>query len=297
MGCSDPNWNTALVLGLGVIGGSLARALTERKLAQQVIGYALPADIDLAMNAGAITSGYSDENSLVQAIVKADLIVLALPVSLSLQKLLVVAKYLKPSAIVTDVCSVKQVVCEAAKIAFANRIEQFVPSHPIAGSHLSGFAGSRANLFEGATVAMQPAEKGELHRENTRQIAALWSALGASVRSLSAREHDEIYALISHLPHMAAFALLAAVQKEFGGHAIERLNELAGSGFRDSTRIGASDPQLWADIALNNREALSKAIGLMIAQLQAVDTALMEQEPRVLLDLFSAASSLRQNID
>ena len=290
-----------VVLGLGALGGSVAKALHSFKLATKVSGYALPTDVELALADGTIDQACANDAELALAVATADCVVLALPVSQSIKKLSLIAQHLPINAVLTDVCSVKQGLIDCAQQTLQNRADQFVASHPIAGSHLSGYGAARADLFEGAMVIIEPARQTSLHAKSVANVSTLWRALGASVQTMDGSEHDKLYALISHLPHMTAYALMNAMIAQYGEMPPEKIARLMapliGGGFKDSTRIAGSSPALWADIAIANKVALSGAIKETILQLAHIDRALQSGEQQVLQDLLAPASQLRDLIN
>jgi prephenate dehydrogenase len=303
-------FQNALVLGLGVIGGSVALGLKARGIASRVVGYALGGDIELASRAGAIDAVVEVAGeitlpsnvaklSLGQALAQADLIVMALPVDVCISLLPVIALHLSSTAVLTDVCSVKQQIAEAVENQLGQKAHQFVAAHPIAGSHFSGFEGATASLFDGATTVIAPSI-GEAHEK----VTALWQALGAKVCVMTNEQHDMHYSAVSHLPHMVAFALANAVNhlshqfqsrdqyQEGGQPAIQ-----VGKGFLDSTRIAASSAELWVGIALANRAELLKSMDEFIAQVSTIRNSLSERDAKALTANFQRASHFRKQFD
>ena len=173
-----------------------------------------------------------------------------------------VAPHLKANALVMDAGSTKQDVVAAARIGLGHKIARFVPAHPIAGRETSGVAAADATLYKGKKVVLTPVV--ENPPEAIAKAEAIWRACGATVQSMSAEAHDAIFAAVSHLPHMLAFALV----DEFAGRPnAKTLFAFAASGFRDFTRIAGSHPEMWRDIALNNRDALLTEIDLYIKKI------------------------------
>jgi prephenate dehydrogenase len=244
------------VLGLGLLGGSVAVAARRRGLAAQVAGGARRAET----RALALERGFVDEAADFEAAVAgADLVVLATPVFAMPDLVRRVAPALASGAIVTDVGSVKRVLVEVLPgLLPAGSV--YVGSHPMAGSHHSGIEHAREDLFEGAACVVTEAPDAALRE----RVCGFWRALGAHVVLRDAASHDAEVAWMSHLPHALAFAFAAALRS-----APERAFEVAGAGFRDFTRIAHSEPELWADILASNRKALA-------APLQEAGQALAE---------------------
>ena len=236
-----------VVIGLGLIGGSCALAL--RNAWPQLSITAIDRDannLDEGLKRGAIeaTGDYT-------AVRDADLILLAVPARQLPGVLAGIVPHLQAHTVITDVGSTKQDVVAAARAALGERVGQFVPAHPIAGRERSGMAAATSELFDGRTVVLTPlAENGA---DAVCRVKLLWQACGARAVEMTATAHDEIFAAVSHLPHMLAFALV----DQFATRPNARsLFSFAASGFRDFTRIASSSPEMWRDIALNNRAAL-----------------------------------------
>ena len=233
------------ILGLGLLGGSFALAAKHAGLAQEVVGYSKsPSTLKAAKAAGIIDQG---ADSALHAATGADLILLAVPVSaigpLLKQIRLGVAQY----ALVMDVGSTKGDVALAAQEALGEKSRQFVPCHPIAGSENSGVQYARSALFDGRRVVITPmVENPDRFVEVATQI---WEAVGGVVSVMSPQDHDAAFAAVSHLPHLLAFAYVYAIARQSKGGSYL---QLAGPGFRDFTRIAASDPTMWRDIFQTN---------------------------------------------
>jgi prephenate dehydrogenase len=240
------------IVGVGLLGGSVAKAARARGIAAEIIGVGRDAArLEVARREGAVDRITTD---LAAGVRDADVVVLAVPVLTILSLLDAVAQASGGETIVTDVGSTKATIVAAASRLGRDRPMRFVGSHPMAGSELSGYAHARIDLFDGATVIVTPTETSEGAAVKT--IMALWEALGAGrVVTLDADAHDRAVAAISHLPHLAAFALVDAVER-FEPSAFD----LAARGFRDTTRIAASDPTMWEEIFLANRDALAASL-------------------------------------
>ncbi len=237
------------VVGVGLLGGSLARAARQHGLAREIVGIGRDAE----RLAPAVADGTLDEatTDLAAGARRADLVVLAVPVA-AIEGLLPAVWAAAPDeALVTDVGSTKAAIVRAAQRLAAGRPLQFVGSHPMAGSERSGYAGARADLFRGATVIVTPAETSEPRA--VKAITAFWETVGAGrVVALEPEVHDRMVAAISHLPHLVACALVEAVERLEPGAF-----DLAARGFKDTTRIAAGDVAVWEEIFLSNRAAVA----------------------------------------
>ena len=247
------------IVGVGLIGGSVALALKRAGVVGEVIGVGR----NVASLAEAKSLNVIDRAcDLAEAATLADCILIATPVGQMPALFAAIAPHLKASAIVMDAGSTKQDVIAAARAGLGEKIAQFVPAHPIAGRETSGVAAADATLYEHKKVVLTPIA--ENAAETITKAKAIWCACGANVQMMSAEAHDAIFAAVSHLPHMLAFALV----DEFAGRPnAKTLFSFAASGFRDFTRIAGSHPEMWRDIALNNREALLAEMDLYIKKI------------------------------
>jgi prephenate dehydrogenase len=239
------------VVGVGLLGGSVAKAARQYGLAREIVGVGREA----ARLAPALADGTLDRatTDVVAGVRGADLVVLAAPVA-AIERLLEAVWGAAPDdALVTDVGSTKRGIVAAAQRLGAGRALQFVGSHPMAGSEQSGYAAARADLFRGATVVVTPTDASE--PRSVKAVSGLWEALGAGrVLILDAEAHDRAVAAVSHVPHLVACALVDAVTR-FDPAALE----VAARGFKDTTRIAAASPEVWEEIFLANRAALGAA--------------------------------------
>jgi prephenate dehydrogenase len=240
------------IVGVGLLGGSVAKAAREHALAAEIVGVGRDAGrLEAARRDGVLDHVTTD---LAAGVHDADIVVLAAPVGVITTHLREVAAIGGPETIVTDVGSTKAAIVRTAEGLGRTRPLRFVGSHPMAGSDRSGYGHARADLFRGATVVVTPTESSEPAAVKT--ISAFWEALGAGrVVTLDPDAHDRSVAAISHLPHLAAMALVDAVDR-FEPSAFD----LAARGFRDTTRIAASDPIVWEEIFVANREALGRSL-------------------------------------
>lgn len=255
------------IVGPGLIGGSLARALRRAGACGEVVGCSRHAEaLERAVGLGVIDR-YSTDPAL--AVAGCDMVVVAVPVAATGPVLRELGAGLAPGAVVTDVGSVKGAVARAAREALGKRHSCFVPGHPIAGAETSGVEASSAGLFDGRLVVLTPeadTDPGALER-----VRDMWHAAGARVEELDAELHDRLLAQTSHLPHLLAYALVASLARGQAGGDVFRL---AGTGFRDVTRIAASSPALWEEIMLANRDALLEASGRFREELSRLESAL-----------------------
>lgn len=259
------------VLGLGLLGGSVALAAKERGLAELVVGAARRrGPLEGALEAGMIDAIASP----CDAVVGADLVVLGTPVGSMSSVLSQVASNLEPGSIVTDVGSVKGIVVDQLPGLLPEGVD-FVGSHPMAGSHLRGPQHARADLFEGATCVVTP--RGPEEDQATVRVIEFWRSLGARVTIRTPAAHDEEVAWVSHLPHLLSFAFAQSLRA-----APDRVGELAGSGFHDFTRIAKSDAELWSEILSLNSKALTGALGHFSESLAELARSLEEGEPESL---------------
>jgi prephenate dehydrogenase len=271
------------VIGVGLIGGSFALALKAAGICGHVVGIGRgAANLQLAKERGII-------DSIAQDAADADLVLVATPVAQYPQVLESIAPRLKPSAIVTDAGSTKRDVVAAARAALGAKISQFVPAHPIAGAEKSGAAAADADLFRGKRVVLTPSQ--ENSAASLKAIEAAWTACGARVSRMSAEEHDAVFAAVSHLPHLLAYALV----HEFAGRDNSaQLFGYAAGGFRDFTRIASSHAEMWRDICVANREPLLAELDRYAEKLRALRPLLERGDGAALEQLFAEARAARE---
>ncbi|WP_324781221.1 prephenate dehydrogenase [Thiobacillus sedimenti] len=278
--------DTLAVVGTGLIGGSFALALKQAGAVREVLGVGRnPARLALARELGVIDRA-ADWAEAAQA----DCVLLALPVGETEAALKQLLPHLKPGAVVTDAGSTKAEVVAAARAVLGARSADFVPGHPIAGSERSGPGAARADLYHGKRVVLTPLA--ETRADAAATVRALWEAAGAEVETLDAAQHDRIFAAVSHLPHLAAFALVDDLAQRADRDTFFRF---AASGFRDFTRIAGSSPDMWRDIALANREALLAELDAYVDALQTLRAAVDARDGQALHTIFSRAREAREN--
>jgi prephenate dehydrogenase len=270
------------VIGVGLIGGSFALALKAAKLCDHVVGVGRgAANLKVALERGIVDSAAQDAGD-------ADLVLVAAPVAQYPRILAALAPRLGRDAIVTDAGSTKRDVVAAARAALGAKIAQFVPAHPIAGAEMSGAAAAQADLFRGKRVVLTPLR--ENAAERVRAVEAAWEACGARVSRMSAEEHDAVFAAVSHLPHLLAYAL---VHELAGRENSAQLFGYAAGGFRDFTRIASSHPEMWRDICVANREPLLAELDRFAAKLRMLRPLLESGDGAALEKLFAEARAAR----
>lgn len=273
------------IVGVGLIGGSLARALKAAGVVQEVVGVSrTQASLDQALALGVIDRGETRVSNLGTV----DVVVIATPVRVMPDIMRELAPQLSEGTIVTDAGSVKRYVCEAAARHLGSANARFVPGHPIAGTEHSGVAASFATLFEKRTVILTPGD--DVSPDAVETVSTLWRLAGAEVTTMDARQHDQLLAATSHLPHMVAYALVHCLA-EHPQH--EALFRLAAGGFYDFTRIASSDPVMWRDIALTNTGPLIDSMKDFRAGLDALIRALETGDEEALYRTFFDAKQAR----
>jgi prephenate dehydrogenase len=275
------------LIGVGLIGGSFARAALAAGMANEVVGFDTDADaLGAAGRLGAVTQAAASAGDAVRG---ADLVMLAVPVGAMGRVFAAIAPRLEPGAIVTDVGSTKAGVVDAARAALGTAFKRFVPGHPIAGRERPGVEASDPQLFAGKLFVATPAA--ETDPEALARVEQLWRRLGCRLERMDAEEHDRIFAAVSHLPHLLAFALVAQIARE---EDAERKLGRAGAGFRDFTRIAASSPAMWRDVCLANRGALAAELASYRALLGELQHALERGDAAALERVFEAAAACRR---
>ncbi len=277
-----------LVVGLGLIGGSLALALKQRGGCHTVIGYDIKArEVEEGLRLQVIDEPAYD---LCDAVGNADVVVLAVPVKVIEQVMADIALALRPETILTDVGSAKGNVVEAARRVFGEVPANFVPGHPIAGSEKSGVAAANSTLYEQHKIILTPLP--ETDRFALGRITEMWECVGAEVHQMEVRRHDEVLAATSHLPHLLAFSLVDTLASDHENRDIFRY---AAGGFRDFTRIAASDPVMWHDIFLANRDATLKVLDEFTSGVEKLRSAIQHGDGQQMLGIFTRAKSARDH--
>ncbi|MEP7062795.1 MAG: prephenate dehydrogenase/arogenate dehydrogenase family protein [Betaproteobacteria bacterium] len=279
-----------VVAGVGLIGGSLALALREAAAVTSIVGIGRSrVNLGEAIARGIVDRGFLfDDGAWHAELGDADIVAVATPVAQFAALFAAIAPHIGASTVVTDAGSSKQDVITAARVAFGQRFAQFVPGHPIAGSERSGTAAADPRLYVNRSVILTPTA--ETSARALSRIASMWQAAGARVSQLDAGVHDRIFAAVSHLPHILAHTLV----DELAGRAdADSLFAQAGPGFRDFTRIAASSPEMWRDVALANRDAVLAEIGAFSAALARVAQSIAAGDGAALEALFARSRDAR----
>jgi len=277
------------VIGSGLIGGSLALALKQAGAVAEVVGCGRSSTtLQRALELG-IVDHYSTD--IAEAVQGADMVVLSVPMLAMREVLAQLEPVLQPGMIVTDVGSVKQSVIADAQVVLGDKLGQFVPAHPIAGTEKSGPDAAFAELFAQRRVIVTPlAENSEA---DVSRVVAMWQCVGAVVECMSAAHHDHVLAATSHLPHLLAFTLVDSLARMDESHEIFRY---AAGGFRDFTRIAASDPTMWRDIALANTCEIKQVLKRYQVELEALQRELEAHDGQALFERFQRAQAAREGL-
>lgn len=274
------------LIGCGLMGGSFALALKRAGLVKRVVGYSKsPSTTERARQMGVIDV---EAPSALLAVSGADLVLLAVPVAATEATFKAIRHLITRDTLVMDVGSTKRDVVDAARRVLKDQVGVFVPAHPITGKELAGVDNADADLYKGRQVILTPLERTSPVQLDKAQ--KLWTALGCDVKLMTPEAHDAAYAAVSHLPHLIAFALMNAIQNQ------EQANdflELAGPGFRDFTRIAASDAHVWRDILMSNREELMAQSKHFQRALHALEMSLSHSDTTQLETLIDQASETR----
>ena len=274
------------VIGVGLIGGSLARALRESGYVGEIIGSSRRAEhLQEAVDLGVIDRFDTDPARAVEG---ADMVFVSVPLGAMGKVFEKISDALAPGAVVTDGGSAKASVVQDVIAAVGRTPDWFVPGHPIAGTEQSGVAASFPDLYRDRRVILTPLE--QTLPEATARVRAMWEAAGAQVNEMSVEHHDEVLAATSHLPHMLAFTLVESLARLAEQREIF---EYAAGGFRDFTRIASSDPTMWRDICLANRDALLTMLDRFNNDMNRLRTAVDSRDGDSLLQIFSDAKTAR----
>jgi cyclohexadieny/prephenate dehydrogenase len=287
---TEPIFDTVAIVGLGLIGSSVARGLKARSLARRVVGY----DISTQVDARAKELGFCDHvaNTPAEAVKGAELVLIAVPVGATADAVKSVAPHLREGAILTEVGSVKAAVIRQVLGALPEGAT-FVPGHPIAGTEHSGPDAGFAELFDGRWCIVTPCERSS--EAGVEKVAALWRGLGSAVETMTPEHHDIVLAITSHIPHLIAFNIVGTAADVEEVTQSEVIKFSAG-GFRDFTRIAASDPVMWRDVFLNNKEAVLEMLGRFSEDLAALQRMIRWDDGTALLELFTRTRAIRRGI-
>jgi len=280
-------FNKVVIVGVGLIGGSFALGLKQAGVVRQVVGIGRHPEALLR----ALELGIVDvvNESYEEALRGADLVLLAAPVAQTGPILAALLPYLEPHTVVTDAGSTKCDVVAAARAVLKDRVHQFVPGHPIAGSESNGPDAALAGLYQGKKCVLAPLA--ENAPEDVERVASAWRACGAIIHTLSCDDHDRVFAAVSHLPHLLAYALVDDIAAK--PHA-DLLFQYAASGFRDFTRIAGSSPEMWRDISLANQSALLSELDAYLAQLTSMRAMLAAGDGVGLQGIYATAQRARR---
>ena len=277
-----------VVIGVGLIGGSLALALRAKGLVGEVVGIGRGRhNLDEALRLVIIDRVAKDYAS---AISDADVVLIATPVAQFPAVLAQIAPHLGPRAIVTDGGSTKQDVIAAARSALGGKFKQFVPGHPIAGTEHTGAGAAFPELFRNRKVVLTP--EAETPPDALARVREMWESTGATVVDMPAERHDAILAAVSHLPHLLAFALVEELALRPDAPDYFRF---AAGGFRDFTRIASSSPEMWRDIALANRATLLEELRRYRGQVERLEQLVSAGDSNALIQLFATARDARND--
>ena len=279
-------FNQLGVIGCGLMGGSFALALKRAGLVRRVVGYSKsPSTTEQAKRLGIID--IVAESALL-AVSGSDIVLIAVPVAATEATFKAIRHLVEPGVLIMDVGSTKRDVVDAARRVLKDRIGSFVPAHPIAGKEVSGIAHADAALYAGRQVILTPLAK--TAPELVQKATDTWAAIGAQVLRMTPENHDAAFAAVSHLPHVLAFAFFNAVARQPAGRDYLTLG---GPGFRDFTRIAASNPAVWRDILMSNREEILKQTQRFRHALDAIEHVINTSNTEALEALIRSASEAR----
>jgi prephenate dehydrogenase len=274
------------VIGTGLMGGSFALALKRAGLVERVIGYSKsPSTTERAKKLGVIDD--TAESALL-AVSGSDIVLIAVPVAATEATFKAIRHLVEPGCLFMDVGSTKRDVVDAARRVLKERVASFVPTHPIAGKESGGVQHADAALYQGRQVILTPLAS--TNPALVQKAADVWSAIGCQVLKMTPDDHDAAFAAVSHLPHLLAFAYFSAVARQPAGNDYLTL---AGPGFRDFTRIAASDPAVWRDILIANREEVLKQSLRFRHTLDAIEHVMRSGNGEALEDLIRQSSDAR----
>jgi prephenate dehydrogenase len=283
-----PLFRKVAIFGVGLIGGSFALALKKAGAVEHVVGVGRSQrSLERAVELGIIDAFAT---SPAQAVAGADLVLIAAPVAQTGAILAAIRPHLEPGTVVTDAGSTKTDVVAAARAALGERIGCFVPGHPIAGREQNGPDAALVDLYVGKKVVL--AALPENDPADVERVAQAWRLCGAVIHALSAEEHDKVFAAVSHLPHLLAYALVDDIARK--PHAA-LLFQYAASGFRDFTRIAGSSPEMWRDITLANQPAMLAELDAYLVQLGQLRTMLAERDGAAIEAVYTNAQQARHD--
>lgn len=287
---SKPMFDRMALIGIGLIGSSMSHAARRAGVVGEVVGAArTPETVAKALELGIIDAGFANASDAVK---DADLVVLCVPVGACGKLAQAISASLKPGAILTDVGSVKEAIWQDCAPHVPEGVH-FIPGHPIAGTEQSGPEAGFAELFDDRWCILTPPEDAD--PREVERLSAFWRALGSHVELMTPRHHDLVLAITSHVPHLIAFNIVSTAAH------LERVTDsevikFSAGGFRDFTRIAASDPVMWRDVFLNNREAVLEMLGRFSEDLTVLQRAIRYGDGDVLFEKFNTSRELRRGI-
>ncbi|MDA8587249.1 prephenate/arogenate dehydrogenase family protein [Rhodobacteraceae bacterium] len=283
-------YNRVALIGLGLIASSMAHAMRRDKTVGEITGTARSAETrEIAREVG-ICDQVMD--TAVEAVADADLVVLAVPVGAMEAVAREIGPHLKPGATVTDVGSVKRAVIDAVAPHIPDNVH-FIPGHPLAGTEHSGPRSGFAELFENRWCILSPED--HTNAEALDRLTRLWKAMGANVNTMEIDHHDLVLAVTSHCPHLIAYTMVG-VADDLGRITDSEVINYSAAGFRDFTRIAASDPTMWRDVFMNNKEATLEILGRFTEELFALQRAIRQGDEQHLFDYFTRTRAIRRGI-
>ncbi len=286
---TPPLINKFVVVGIGLIGGSLATGLKQRGACAEVIGIARKLETCAeAVNFGVVDRAYTSLREIAHELTAGDVIFIAVPTLAVNSVFEEIKQCISSDVTITDGASVKGSVQSAAEAVFGLVPSQLVLGHPIAGSEKSGVTAANPNLYERHRIILTPVET--TSNAHLELVTLMWQAVGAEVLSMSVEEHDEVLGATSHLPHVIAYSLVDTLAQDINNPNIFRY---AAGGFRDFTRIASSDPVMWHDIMKANKLAILKSMDLFIDNLSRLRRGIEQGDSDYLLDVFSRAKEAR----
>ena len=285
---SEPLFDKIALIGIGLIGGSIALEARKRGLARTIV--AATRSPETAALANRLKLAAHCGTDLAEACKDADLVIVCTPVGACGPTAQAIASSLKPGCIVSDVGSVKQTVI-ADMAPHIPKGVHFVPAHPVAGTENSGPEAALLDLFQGRWCILTPLPDSD--EAAVAKLEAFWKGLGSQVERIDPKDHDRILAITSHLPHLIAYTIVGTAD-DLGGHLNSEILKFAAGGFRDFTRIAASDPTMWRDVFMNNREAVLEVLQRFQEDLFYLQRAIRWGEGDKLFDLFTRTREIRR---
>ena len=280
--------NRLAVIGVGLIGGSLALSLKSKGAVNEVVGYSRSDEA----RQEALSLGIIDKaaDSIAEAVVDADVVFVAVPMGAMSSVFAEMSDHIRPEAIITDGGSAKAQVVSSAREALGDKFKQFVPGHPIAGTEKSGPAAAFATLYENHRIVLTPVS--ETDSAATAKIKMMWQLTGAEVFEMNVEHHDTVLAATSHLPHVLAFNLVGMLAQRDDCDEVLRY---AAGGFRDFSRIASSDAVMWRDICLANKQAILDLLDEFHQGINKIEQAIKEDEGEYLVEVFERAKKARDS--